>query len=244
MDKTKKKPTNRKFKVKPKKVIKPEKLLTKDEYTAGYKELQALWKSKNRELLLVGRLAYWTYWISKIAENSDHYTDKRTQFFMLKKNGLILLSKSNYVQIKKYVPAIHKKMCHKHVGLMRKNKMKPFEYTEKRSRMVLECPKCAEGLDHQYTLYSVAILNEKEDIEGRKPLFIMNSPYHLIKDEFPPLDSLESVKKYYGNESISIAVDKFARNVNIEAFTEETVIKYFTKNYEELSNYLKRSGMY
>ena len=88
MDKTKKKPTNRKFKVKPKKVIKPEKLLTKDEYTAGYKELQALWKSKNRELLLVGRLAYWTYWISKIAENSDHYTDKRTQFFMLKKMDL------------------------------------------------------------------------------------------------------------------------------------------------------------
>ena len=239
-------PKRKKFKPKRKYQPKPiEKPITtkKEEYVSGYKELQSLWKKKDKELALVGRLAYWTYWLSKLAEKSESSNgSRRSELFALKKNGLLLLAQSDYVQIKKYVPPIHRKICHKHRAFMGSKEMKPSEYLKAYSLKVSSCPKCLEGEEFHYALYSLAVLDGKKDEENRKLLFAMSCPYPVIKEEFPPLDLVESLEKYYGNETISIAVGALARNVNVGEFTEEFIIKYFTKNYEGLKEHYQKNS--
>jgi hypothetical protein len=213
-------------------------LETKQAYVEGYKALQANWKKKDKELLLVGRLAYWTYWLSKLAEASNN-TAEKAALFNLKRNGLILLAKSDYVQIRKYIPEVHKKLCGKHAGIMRTRKIPPHKFIYRNWKYIAECPKCQEGMEHYYSLYSIAVLNEKMDIEGREPIFIMSIPYPIIKDEFPDLDSLESVKKYYGTETCTVDISKKVSSLDEKAFSLDLVSKYFTKNHNELAQFLE-----
>lgn len=211
----------------------------KQQYISGYKALQAEWKKQDKELLLVSRLAYWTYWLSKLAEASTNPDEKRA-LFNLKRNGLILLAKSNYVQIRKYIPEFHKKSCYSHHLLMKKYKVNPHLFISRNREKLESCPKCSKGTEHYFSLYSVAVLNEKNDIEDKKPLFIMYSPYHIFKGQFPDLDSLKSVKKYYGKELCTVDVDEKAYELNVQAFNSEFVFKYFTKNYNDLSEHLNK----
>jgi hypothetical protein len=187
---------------------------------------------------LVGWLAYWFYWLSKLAEASDS-PEERQHLFTLKRNGLILLAKSGYVQIRKLVPRFHKKMCYQHHSLYIKKHMNPHVFIFRNWEMLESCPKCEKGIEHYFSLYSVAVLNEKEDIKGRKPLFVMYGPYGMLKDEFPDLDSLKSLKKYYGNELCYIDVDKKVYELDTKAFSIETIFKYLTKNCNDLAEYLK-----
>jgi|tagenome__1003787_1003787.scaffolds.fasta_scaffold20711543_1 hypothetical protein len=210
----------------------------KKEYVEGYKALQAKWKKKDKELVLVGRLAYWVYWLSKLAEGSNN-PEERKQLFTLKANGLILLAKSDYVQIRKFVPKFHKYLCKKHRSSMCKKGINPHVFISSNCKTLESCPECQKGEDHYYSLYSVALLDEKEDLDGRKPLFVMYTPYKVLKDRLPNLDSLKSVKKHYGNEMCTVDIDKRVYQLNTQTFSSEMVFKYFSKNYESLSEYLK-----
>lgn len=210
----------------------------KKEYVEGYKALQAEWKKKDKELVLVGRLAYWVYWLSKLAESSNN-PEERKQLFTLKANGLTLLAKSDYVQIRKFVPEFHKYLCKKHRSFMNKKRINPHVFISRNSKIFESCPECQNGEDYYYSLYSVALLNEREDLDGRKPLFVMYSPYKALKDRLPNLDSLKNVKKYYGKEMCTVDIDKPVYRLNTQAFSSEMVFKYFSKNYESLSEYLK-----
>ncbi|MCQ6275414.1 hypothetical protein JMM81_10630 [Bacillus sp. V3B] len=210
----------------------------KKEYTEGYKALQVEWKKKDKELVLVGRLAYWVYWLSKLAEGSNNL-EERKQLFTLKKNGLILLLKSDYVSVRKYIPKFHKKLCYSHYAQMKKANMNTHLYLYKRHEWFESCPNCQKGKDHYFSLFSIAVLDEKEDSHGRTLLFLMNTPYLIAKDDLPDLDSLERVKKYYGNERCTVDIDKHVYQLNTQAFSSEIVFKYFSKNYESLSEYLR-----
>lgn len=78
-------------------------------YTTGYKALQREWVKESKELLYVGRLAYWTYWIGKLAESSQKMKEV-AELNELKKKAFILLNNSVYSQLKKYVPRFNEKM--------------------------------------------------------------------------------------------------------------------------------------
>ena len=212
-------------------------LKTKEHYIQGYKTLQSEWKAKDKELLFTGRLAYWTYWISKQAEKTNN-PEERVTLFNLKRNGILLLSKSNYAQVRKYVPNHHKKLCYFHYLKMKKSRMNPHKFLFLNENLFEDCSECQKGKEHYFSLYSLAILNEIEDIEGRKPLFIMYSPYLDLKEEFPNIDSVENVKRYYGTELCTVDHDKKISNLDVEPFSIELIIKYFTKNYNALSEYL------
>lgn len=60
-----------------------------------------------------------------------------------------------------------------------------------------------------------------------------------LKEEFPELDSLKSVKRYYGTETCTIDIDKQVYKLDTAVFSPEMALKYFTKNYNELADYLK-----
>lgn len=216
---------------------------SKQQYISGYKSLQTHWKTKDKELLLVGRLAYWTYWISKLAEKTHNPEEKRS-LFNLKRNGLLLLSKSNYVQLRKYVPNQHKKLCSLHSKKYKKQYVNIHKFIYKKDKIIKECSDCQNGQEHYFSLYSVAVLSEIEDAKDRKPLFVMYCPYDHLKEEFPKLDSLEPVKKYYGSELCTIDIDKKAYKLDLETFKLDLIIKYFSKNYNELSDYLEASTVH
>src|SRR4051812_30908210 len=110
----------------------------KKEYVEGYKSLQAEWKKKDKELVLVGRLAYWVYWLSKLAESSNN-PEERKQLFTLKANGLNLLAKSDYVQIRKFVPKFHKYLCKKHRSFMNKKRINPHVFISRNSKTFESC---------------------------------------------------------------------------------------------------------
>lgn len=210
----------------------------KQRYVAGYKLLQAEWKKKDKELLLVGRLAYWTYWISKFAENSTNNQEK-SALFQLKANALALLIKSKYVQIRKYVPEHHKRICYNHYEKMKKSGTNPHVYLRKNLDSIQECKKCKKsGVRHFFSLYSIAVLNEKENREGRKPYFVFYAPYLKLQKTLPDLDSLESVKFYSGSEMVTIDKDERVREVDLNALKLEMIVQYYTKNYNALSELL------
>lgn len=169
-------------------------------------------------VLLVGRLGYWTYWISKYAEAAESKEEKN-QLFQMKSNGLTLLAKSEYVQIRKYVPGYHSKLCYKHHDLMKKSSINPHLFLYKNAKHLVKCQKCKalKKEEHYYSLYSVAVLNEKEDIDRRKPLFIMYSPYPTLKDHFPELVSLQPVKYYGGFELAVMGNGMKSRDVEKDA---------------------------
>ena len=77
-------------------------------YATGYKSLQKEWVKESKELLYVGRLAYWTYWVSKWAESSFKMKEV-DELNALKKNAFKVLLKSAYSQLKKYCPRFSKK---------------------------------------------------------------------------------------------------------------------------------------
>ena len=81
----------------------------KKKYVSGYKALQRKWIKESKELLYVGRLAYWTYWISKLAESAFRVKEAN-ELNALKKKAFILLNRSMYSQLKTYVPRFHEKM--------------------------------------------------------------------------------------------------------------------------------------
>nr|WP_259549672.1 hypothetical protein [Heyndrickxia oleronia] len=116
--------------------------------------------------------------------------------------------------------------------------MNPHKFLFLNENLFEDCSECQKGKEHYFSLYSLAILNEIEDIEGRKPLFIMYSPYLDLKEEFPNIDSVENVKRYYGTELCTVDHDKKISNLDVEPFGIELIIKYFTKNYNALSEYL------
>lgn len=213
-----------------------ERPITQQEYIYGYEALQSNWKTQDEELLLTGKLAYWTYWISKLAEKTKN-AQERTGLFTLKRNGLLLLSKSSYVQIRKYVPVHNKKLCVFHT---RQTKGNTHQFLFKKRKVIQECPECQNGQEHYFSLYSVAVLNEIEDTDTRKPLFIMYIPYNQLKDEFPNLDSLENVKKYYGTELCTIDIDKKVYNPKKLSFGIELLVQNFSQTYNDLLDYLKK----
>lgn len=213
---------------------------TKDTYTELYKALQTDWKKESSELMVVGRLAYWTFWISKLAETSQD-KEEQNQLFELKLKGLILISKSEYVQLRKYVPRFHKKLCTEHSN-MQKRTSKLHKFIVREADQLNNCLECQNGEEHSFSLYSIAVLNKKEHVENRKPLFIMHSPYNLLKDDFPNIDSLERVKYFNGRECRIHEVGRpLITKVNKKAFSKEMVIKYFNKNYNTVSEYYKKS---
>lgn len=210
----------------------------KQPYVTGYKKLQAEWKKKDKELLLVGRLAYWTYWISKFAENSTNSHEKMS-LFQLKTNALTLLIKSEFVQIKKYVPEHHKRLCYKHYERMKKFGTNPHSYLRMYINEIEECTKCKKsGVKHFFSLYSIAILNEKENIKGRIPYFVMYAPYLTLKDTLPELDTLDNIKYYSGSEMATIDKDEQVRNVELDSFNLDLVVQYYMKNFNALSAFL------
>lgn len=211
---------------------------TNEIYKDLYKELQKDWKKESKELMVVSRLAYWTFWISKLAESSKD-KEERKQLFALKAKGLILLSKSEYVQLRKYIPPFHKKMCWEHSNKQRKT-LPAHKYIVQKAHQLNNCPKCQNGEEYYFSIYSIAVLNKKEDVENRKPLFIMNAPYGLLKNDLPDIDSLESVKYFNGSEYLIHEVGKpMVTKVNKNAFSKEMILKYFNKNYKTVSEYYK-----
>lgn len=201
-----------------------------EEYKNYYHELQKEWKSRDKELLLVGRLAYWTYWISKYAENSKG-KEERSKLFNLKRNGLLLLTQSKYTQIRRHVPEVHRKLCYKHSHKRNRKNGYIGWFLDRYQDELKNCEKCKKNEEHYYSLYSVAILNGIGD-EEKKPIFIFYSPYRLLKEQFPPLEELRSVKKYNGRE-------RGIKNINLgDGFSVKLCVKKFIQNYEELQQYL------
>lgn len=212
----------------------------KAQYLTGYKQMQQEWKAKGKELLLAGRLAYWTFWLSKFAEDSDNNQEKAT-LFQLKANALALLAKSRFVQIRKFVPEHHKRICYKHYEQMKKSGVNTHFYLSKNLVNLHECKKCKKsGKKHYFSLYSIAVLNTDEEIEGRIPYFVLYAPYLKLRDTLPELDTLESVKYYSGTEMTTIDKDERVREVDLDVLKIELVIQYYMKNYNALSELLNK----
>lgn len=206
------------------------------DYKKGYKELQAEWKQHGKEMLLVGRLAYWTFWISKCAEVEKDPAKKR-QLFTLKANAFKLLMKSEYTTLQKAIPKFHQRVCYKHYGEMKKSKDIPGRWLYRNFESLIKCKRCREGERHFFSLYSLAVLSDKEVTEDRKLYFVLYSPHPLFKEEFPDLESLPRVKKF-GRELASVASDKHQNDVDLGAFKlDDVVLKYYFKNYEALNKY-------
>jgi len=207
-------------------------------YITGLEELQAEWAKKDKELLLTGTLAYWTYWLSKHAEKTGNQEEKNN-LFSLKKNGLLLLTKSNYVQIRKFIPTHHKKLCYSHSKMQKKRKMNAHQFLSKNELLIGKCPECQNGQEHYFSLYSLALLNEIEDIENRKPYFIMFMPYVQASHELPGLDSLKSVKRYSGGELCTIRPNQKAYKVDLKMFSPVEILEHYIKSYNDLMVYFK-----
>lgn len=167
-------------------------------YATGYKSLQKEWVKESKELLYVGRLAYWTYWVSKWAESSFKMKEV-DELNALKKNAFKVLLKSAYSQLKKYCPRFSEKM-----------------------RLYNE------------PVYILSIMDKKT---GGNLLFEMYMPYLELKEDFPPLDTLENVSGFNGIEIISLDVGKRARKVETGVFSKKLIRHYFDKNYQTLCDY-------
>ncbi len=178
----------------------------KRRYVTGYKALQKMWKKESKELLIVGRLAYWTYWVSKLAESSMK-TKEIEELTNLKKKAFIQLKNSPYIKLKKYVPKLNEKMRF---------------YNE--------------------PVYILTVLDKKSDDENRNILFEMHMPYLKLRDEFPDLESLESVNHFNGTEIITVDVDQLERKVETNAFSKKLVLHYFKKNYKQLRDYFAENS--
>ncbi|KON88296.1 hypothetical protein AF332_16810 [Sporosarcina globispora] len=113
-------------------------------------------------------------------------------------------------------------------------------FLEKNEKTLAKCRKCnkLKEIEHYFSLYSIAILDEKVDVEGRKPLFILYSPYPILKDRLPDLEKLGDVKKYNGHELATIGKGKRAHDSMLSAFNKETALRYYLKNFDQLNQYL------
>ncbi|MCM3707834.1 MULTISPECIES: hypothetical protein [Cytobacillus] len=123
---------------------------------------------------------------------------------------------------------------------MKKGSLNTHLFLEKNEKTLAKCRKCnkLKETEHYFSLYSIAILDEKVDIEGRKPLFILYSPYPILRDRLPDLEKLEDVKKYNGHELATIGKGKRAHDSMLTALKKETVLRYYLKNFEQLNQYL------
>jgi hypothetical protein len=213
-----------------------EKTATIEEYRHDYIELQKQWRKHSKELFLVGKLAYWTYWISKYAERS--YNEERQQLYALKHKGFLLLAKSKYTQLRKYVPEITNKLCRSHYKIMKSKKRNTHWFLDTYRQSLLECEDCQKGQEHYYSLYSLAVLDDVG--EGDKHiLFVLYVPYLLFNESLPTLEELRPVK-FYRSEFGRIRVSKQDNWKLNNVFSLKTIIKKFNQNYEELHQYFEQ----
>src|SRR6478752_3075409 len=188
----------------------------------GYKEdyltLQKTWRKESEELFLVGKLAYWTYWLSYYAANKSE--EKREELFAIKRKGMQLLSQSQYTQLRKNINVHH--------------------FLNRNQEFLQACENCKKREEHFYTLYSLAVLDQYGE-KDKRPLFIMYIPYDLMKGIFPALETLESVKVYKKREFGKIRVDG-KQNWNLEpVFSIKLIKKKFEQSYEALQNYFEHA---
>ncbi|MED4213446.1 hypothetical protein P4662_29965 [Priestia megaterium] len=208
----------------------------------GYKEdyltLQKKWRKESEELFLVGKLAYWTYWLSYYAANKSE--EKREELFAIKRKGMQLLSQSQYTQLRKYIPGFSNKLCYRHYGMMKRKNVNVHHFLNRNQEHLQACENCKKREEHFYTLYSLAVLDQYGE-NDKRPLFIMYIPYDLMKGIFPALETLESVKVYPQREYGKIRVDR-KQNSNLEpVFSIKLIKKKFEQSYKALQNYFEHA---
>ena len=208
----------------------------------GYKEdyltLQKQWRKESEELFLVGKLAYWTYWLSYYAVNKRE--EKQDELYAIKRKGMQLLHQSQYTQLRKYIPDFSNKLCYRHYSMMKRKNINVHHFLNRYQEHLQACENCKKGEEHFFTLYSLAILDQYGESDKRL-LFIMYIPYPLMKDTFPALEALEPVKRYKQREFGKIRVDR-EQNWNLEpVFSIKLIKKKFEQSYEALQNYFEHA---
>lgn len=213
----------------------------KDQHKADYINLQKTWKAKSSEMLFVGRLSYWTYWISKLAEKTpDH--EERIRLFKLKSQAMILLyHHSNYTRLKALVPDVHRRLCYTHYNKMKRSKMNPHHYLHKHRDRLLACDGCKRGVNHFFSLYSLAVLDDINGAGNRKLLYVFYAPYRKIKDQWPHVEDLEAVRFYPGQEYGTVRMSGKDRIPPLDTvFSKRSIEHKFNDNFNKMELFLER----